>query len=145
MIKISKKDKKNIEREITRQIKEDGKVVELLKNNKKAFKKAGMKIKATTWIDPITNEKKFGGCVEIFETDTDIKILDGINIDVGVNNDFDVMLGISKDFKVSGDKEFSLGGYIDVIDTGKQLYKKIFKDSNEKVNIKVKVGLSKVF
>jgi len=145
-IKISKKDKKNIEKEIARQIKENGKIVDILKKNKGKIKKAGFKIKATTWIDPETKEKKLGGTIELIETESNSKILDGINIDLGVTDNLDVLFGISKDFKITGEKEFSIGGYIDIIDTSKKFYKRfIKKDKNTKMNIKVKIGLSKVF
>lgn len=142
-IKLSKKDKKNIEKELAKQIKTDGKVVEALKKNNGKLKKLGMKIKATTWIDPETKEKHFGGCVELLESKSEYSALNGINLDLGATNDLNVLLGVSKDFDVASVTEFSVGGYIDVLDTSKQLYNKLFKDSKEDLDIKVKIGLSK--
>jgi len=103
-----------------------------------------MKIKASTWYDPKTKEKKVGGTVELYETESKHTILDGINIDLGATTGMEILFGVSKDFEIEG-KEFSIGGYVDVLDTGKQLYNKMFKKSKDKMNVNVKIGLSKTF
>jgi len=137
-IKLSKKDKKLIEKELSKQLKEDNVVAQVLKNNKN--NKLKLKVKVTTFLDPETKEKRFGGCVELFESKSNKKLLDGWNIDLGATDKFDVLAGISKDFNVN-ESEFSIGGYIDVTDLGKRLFSK----NKDKTGVKVKIGLSKTF
>jgi len=133
-IKITKKDKKNLAKAIKRELKEDNKIAKILKENKG---KLELKVKTSLFVGK-DKKKHFGGCVELIETKSDTKILDGWNLDLGLTEDFDMMAGISKDIYLAGE-EFSLGGYVNV----KSAYEKLFKKSDEK--IKLKVGISKVF
>lgn len=145
-MKLSSKDKKQLAKAISKELKEDNKVAKALKNNKKKLK---MKVKVSTFIDPKTKKKKVGGCVELIETKSDIAFLDGINLDLGLTTDYkDFLLGISKDIDLptgNGEKEFSIGVYVDAINTSKQLINKFIKKKDTNLDIKFKVGISKVF
>ena len=141
---MKKKAKQTLEKQIAKQIKDTGKVAKALKDNKGKLKKIGLKVKGTTWIDEKGN-RQYGGCIEVLESNSKIKWLDGINLDLGATDNFDIMLGISKDLTIAGKQEFSIGGYINATDLSKQLWNKYKKNSNDPIKVKVKLGISKVF
>ncbi len=143
-MKLSKEEKKKLAKEIEKQISTNNKVAKVLEQNKGKLKNIGFKVKATTWYDPETKEKKVGGCIELYETKSKNKYLDGINIDLGATTDFDLLAGISKDFNLAKG-EFSIGGYLNVSDLGKQIFKKNKEENTEKINCKISIGISKVF
>jgi len=142
-IKLSKKDQKELTKALEKEMKSDNAVAKILKNNKN--NKLKLKVKVTTYVDPKTKEKTYGGAVELYETHSDKKILDGWNLDLGATTAGQVLLGISKDFDLinskDGEQEWSIGGYVDVVDAGKKLFKK--KGNGD--DIKIKIGISKVF
>jgi hypothetical protein len=144
-MELSKADREKVEAEIAKQLKEDGKVAELLKKNQGKLAKAGFDIKVTAWIDPSTKEKKMGGTIELYETESKSKLLDGINIDLGATNDLHIMLGLSKDFELTEEREFSIGGYIDATDIGEQIATNIKDKKNNDIDVRVKLGISKTF
>ena len=120
-MKLSKEEKKKLAKEIEKQISTNNKVAKVLEQNKGKLKNIGFKVKATTWYDPETKEKRVGGCIELYETKSQ-------------NKYFNLAKG-----------EFSIGGYLNVSDLGKQIFKKNKEENTEKINCKISIGISKVF
>ena len=145
-IKLTRKQKKELSKQLEKVIKEDNTIIKELKKNNGKLIKLGLKIKAATFVSPskdILKTKEVGGLIELIETKSKYKALDGWNLDLGSTQNFKVYAGISKDFKLAS-TDWSLGVYVDVIDVGQRWYNKIFNKKESEEKIKVKIGLSEV-
>ncbi len=101
-----------------------------------ASKGMDLTIKTGIFVDKDLN-KEAGLVVEVFETNSKIKILDGISLDIGATTK-SILAGVAKDFAIS-ELNFSLGVYgsvntRDVINT--------IRNKSIEIDPKVKIGLT---